>query len=203
MSTRSVSRRLRIPLSRGLALALAIVILCSSSYWDGISIAGDVFFLAGCVLVGIGTLGRLWCTLFVAGYKSRSLVTVGPYSICRNPLYFFSLLGAVGIGLAARSLLIPAVVLVLFAVYYPIVIRSEQRRLLSLHGDDFLDYQRRTPAFLPRWSLFKEPESYAVNPRLYRKHMFSALWFIWLLGVLEVVRACHQAGLLPVWFRIY
>src|SRR6476660_1715925 len=34
-----------------------------------------------------GTALRLWATGYVGGRKRRELVTEGPYSLCRNPLY--------------------------------------------------------------------------------------------------------------------
>jgi protein-S-isoprenylcysteine O-methyltransferase Ste14 len=36
---------------------------------------------------------RLWCSLYISGYKNSQLITSGPYSLCRNPLYFFSFVG--------------------------------------------------------------------------------------------------------------
>lgn len=203
MAGRPLYRKLRVPVSLALALAGAFVVLASSSKWRTVSVVGDLLFMAGCVLVGIGVLGRLWCSLYVAGYKSQCLVTAGPYAMSRNPLYFSSLLGALGVGLATETLTIPLAVLVFFVAYYPWVIRGEEKRLLSLHGGDFESYRRRTPVFVPSLALLDEPEPYAVNVKLFRKHMFSAVWFIWLLGVLKVVTALHETGGLPIWFELY
>lgn len=33
--------------------------------------------------------------------------------------------------------------------------------------------------------------------------MFDALWFVWLLGILELVEALHEAGVLPIVLRLY
>jgi protein-S-isoprenylcysteine O-methyltransferase Ste14 len=205
VSTRSASSRLRLPVSWVLVCPAVIVVLVSSSPWqqEDFRLVGDTLFLAGCLLAGIGAIGRVWCSLYIAGYKSRSLVTVGPYSISRHPLYFFSLLGALGVALATETLLVPLAVLVFFVTYYPFVIKSEERKLLARHGDDYATYQQRTPAFFPQRALFEEPESYLVHPRLFRKHLLSVLWFIWLLGILQVVHALHVAGVLPTWFRMY
>ena len=63
-----------------------------------------VLFLIGCALVGIAIVGRLWCAQYIAGYKDNTLVREGPYSMCRNPLYFFSFLGTIGVGLCTESL---------------------------------------------------------------------------------------------------
>ena len=153
--------------------------------------------------MGIGSLGRIWCSLYIAGYKNSVLVTSGPYSITRNPLYFFSLLGSVGVGLATETLVTPFVILLLFLGYYPIVIRSEERRLLKLHGENFEVYCRKTPTFFPKLSLLEEPLTYIVNAKIFRKNIFGALWFIWLMGILEIIEAFHEAGVLPIYLRIY
>lgn len=202
-TTGARKRRLRLPLSRGLAVALALLLLFSGSRWDRVSIVSDVFYLLGCVLAGIGAIGRLWSSLYIAGYKSRSLATTGPYSISRNPLYLFSLIGTLGVGFATETLLIPLVFLVFFALYYPHIIRNEEMRLLDLFGDDFKRYRENTPAFFPKFSLLNEPESYAVNARVFRKHAVSAIWFIWAVGVLKFVDGMQHAGVLPVWFKVY
>jgi protein-S-isoprenylcysteine O-methyltransferase Ste14 len=71
----------------------------------------------GLALAGIASLGRLWCSLYIAGYKTEELITEGPYSIYRNFLYFFSFLGAIGVGFASESLLIPLIIPILFTSY--------------------------------------------------------------------------------------
>ena len=203
MSSYSMIEKVRLPLTRSFAVILGLIILVSTSKWEEVSFFSNIFFLIGCIFVGIASLGRLWCSLYIAGYKNTSLVTTGPYSISRNPLYLFSLLGGLGVGLSTETLIIPFIILILFAIYYPYVIRSEEKRLLNLHGDTFRSYCKDTPAFFPKLSLLNEPQTYTVNPRIFRKNIFRALWFIWLLGILEIIEELHEAGLLPVYFKIY
>lgn len=183
---------------------MAILVAMSSSKWEHTSplVAAALFGLAT-VLVAIAALGRLWCSLYIAGYKTKSLVTDGPYSMCRNPLYFFSLLGAIGIGLATETLTIPLIILVAFAAYYPGVIRGEERTLKGRHGADFSTYIATVPRFFPKWRYPSEPETYVVKPIVFRRHIMSALWFIWLLGAVEVVEAFHESHFLPVIFEVY
>src|SRR5262245_36841884 len=38
-----------------------------------------------------GAGARFWATLYIGGRKERELVTDGPYSLCRHPLYLGSL----------------------------------------------------------------------------------------------------------------
>jgi len=153
--------------------------------------------------VGIASLGRLWCSLYIAGHKTRHLVTEGPYSLCRHPLYFFSFLGAVGVGLASETFTIPAIILAAFALYYPFVIRFEENKMRARHGQAYDEYCQNTPRFWPRWSRLSEPEEYSVYPKTFRKHLFSALLFVWMIGILELIEMFRELGMLPVFIALY
>ena len=203
MSSYSMIERMRIQISKIFGLILLVIILVTSSRWEDVPLASDLIFLIGCIFVGIGSLGRIWCSLYVSGYKNHTLVTYGPYSISRNPLYFFSMIGGVGVGLATETLLIPFIIVVLFLIYYSSVIKSEERRLLNLHGEEFKRYCDKTPSFIPKLSLFEEPEEYIVNPKIFRKNIIRAIWFIWLLGIMQIIEAFHETGFLPIYFWTY
>ena len=196
--------KLRIPVSR-LASAVAIFFLVfSTSRWEARSemVATALFFI-GMVLVSIGSLGRMWCSVYIAGYKDRVLIAQGPYSICRNPLYFFSTFGALGVGFCTETFTFPLALLIVMALYYPQVVRKEERRLRNHFGSDFDDYANRVPAFFPKFSRFTEPATYTVNPVVYRRHMFSALWFVWIVGLIELAEGLKEMGWLPSFWSLY
>lgn len=196
--------KLRIMISRLFAFALVAVILVSSSALEEeLPFLSTLLFFAGILLVGVASMGRLWCSLYIAGYKTDTLITQGPYSICRNPLYLFSLVGAVGVGLATETVLIPVVILLSFVAYYPFVIKSEEAVLLKIHGTAFSAYCQTVPRFFPRLSQMTEPDEYVVKPKVYKRHMFDALWFVWLVGFLEIIEELHALHILPTLFNIY
>lgn len=196
--------KLRIHISQIFAVLLIVFIALSKSRWEeSAPVVTTALFFLGAVLVGIASLGRLWCSVYIAGYKTDHLVTQGPYSMCRNPLYFFSFLGALGVGFASESFFIPLLLLIGFALYYPFVIKSEEAELRKLHTDDFERYLKKVPTFFPRISYLTEPEEYTVKPRVFRNHMFSALWFVWFLGILEIIEELHELQVLPAIFHIY
>jgi protein-S-isoprenylcysteine O-methyltransferase Ste14 len=200
----SSSEKYRMPMTWIFAIALIALLLCSQSRFEETNpFLSALLFLTGCFLVGIASLGRLWCALYISGYKTKKLVMEGPYSICRNPLYFFSFLGAVGVGCATETLTIPIIVIIGIGAYYPFVIKSEEKKLRKRHGEAFSSYLRSTPVFLPKYSLLKEPQQYLVEPRLFRKHLFDAVWFIWLLGIMELFESLHDFNVLPVWIKLY
>lgn len=190
--------RMRIPVSRLASTVAVIFLIFSTSRWEtrseGMTLA---LFTLGMLLVAIGSLGRMWCSVYIAGYKDKVLITQGPYSISRNPLYFFSLFGALGIGFCTETFTFPLGLLIVMMLYYPLVVRKEERRLRQCFGDEFDAYAKRVPAFFPKFSLFTEPESYVMKPRTYRRHMLSALWFVWIVGLIELAEGLKELGWLP------
>ena len=195
---------MRIRSSWFFAAGMVLMVLVSSSAWEHRApLVAAILFAAATILVAIASLGRMWCSLYIAGYKRKTLIKEGPYSMCRNPLYFFSFLGAVGVGLATETLTIPCIILVAFSLYYPSVIRKEERSLQSLHGEEYATYLASVPRFLPRLRQLFEPQTYVVNPIVFRQHIASALWFVWLIGAAEIVEACHHRHYLPVVMDIY
>ena len=199
----NIFRKLRTTLTRLYVVCLLGLVIISTSKWSSYEIAGSAFFLLGTVLVGIATVGRIWCSMYISGYKSKTLVTKGPYSISRNPLYFFSMIGSLGVGLATESLTIPTVLMICFALYYPRVIKREENNLAKLYGRKYREYHDKTPVFIPKPSLLSEPFEYLVKPVIFRKHIFDALVFIWLIGIIEFVEGLHDLNILPSIFSLY
>lgn len=200
----SIFEKYRIILTRAAAIIIVLFLISTESYWESANEFITFFlFLTGMFLVGIASLGRMWCSLYIAGYKDDQLVTQGPYSLCRNPLYFFSMIGVLGLGFATETFTFPIIFILVFSLYYPFVIKSEEQRLQTLFGNAFDDYIKQIPRFFPRFSTFSEPKDYAVKPAVYRNHMFSALWFVWLIGVLEVIEGAKEIGLLKSLWTIF
>ncbi len=194
----------RILISRIVAVFVLFFIAATKSRWETDNeMLSFILLFIGIVLVGVASLGRMWCSLYIAGYKDKQLITKGPYSMCRNPLYFFSMVGVLGIGFCTETLVFPLLFIILFSCYYPFVIKSEEKRLRSLFGIVFEKYTRNVPAFFPDISIFEEPETYMVNPGIYRVHIFSALWFVWSVGILEVLEGVRKSGLIDALWTIY
>jgi len=182
---------------------VAVILVFSSSGWEGRGLLTTILFLLGTTLVGIATVGRLWCSIYISGYKNDQLITVGPYSISRNPLYFFSMLGAIGLGMDTETLIIPVVVALGFMFFYPSVIDQEEKKLRKRHGAAFDDYCRTTPRFWPSLSKLQEPSSYLIRPEAFRRRLFDSLWFVWGIGIVEIIEGLHESDVLGTLFRLY
>lgn len=197
-------QKLRIRISTILGIAVVAFVVFSKNISDNVHpLFMSIFFTTGLICVAIATLGRLWCSLYIAGYKSSKLITDGPYSLCRNPLYFFSLIGLIGVGFCSETFTLPVILVIFFLIYYPIVIKLEEKKLRERHIDAYEKYFSSTPRFFPKFSGFKEPDSYEVKPKIFRKHLFDALIFIWCVGILEIIETLQELEILPSFWNMY
>jgi protein-S-isoprenylcysteine O-methyltransferase Ste14 len=106
------------------------------------------FFLVG---AWFGIEGVEKTTLKVAEtHRTERIVTLGVYSIVRHPQYLGGLLAHVGISFllsASYSLLSAPLVAVL--VY--LVSRKEEEELTREFGNEYEDYKKKVPMFIPRF----------------------------------------------------
>lgn len=116
-----------------------------------------ITFFAGACL-------RWWATLFIGGRKMGELITEGPYSMCRNPLYLGTLLIAFSVAIFLQSLTLLLAMLVVGAIYLWITVPIEERRLRKIHGERFTGYCQRVPRVIPNFSLYTSPTE--LNVRL-------------------------------------
>lgn len=194
--------RSRTGAARKSAFLFAGLLLLTDHSWSKTGFL-DIFLTTfGLILVGVGTLGRVWASMYISGYKDKDLVTEGAYSIVRNPLYVFSFIGAVGVGCATGSLVWIAFLIVGFLIYYPLTMVDEEQRLADKYGQKFTDYVHRTPRFIPDFSLYHESETYLVDTRTYRYAFFDAVWFVWVYALIQLIEKLHECGILPTLFRI-
>jgi protein-S-isoprenylcysteine O-methyltransferase Ste14 len=148
----------------GLALqgvAFVLVWTFRRSHWWPFPSSPSVEFVMGAVAVALAWAGSVCClwSVRVLGkqwapqarvIEGHELITSGPYSIVRNPIYLgmFGQLVATGLTLSAWWALLGAVSV--FLAGTQIRIRTEEGLLREAFGPEFADYVSRVPAFLPR-----------------------------------------------------
>jgi protein-S-isoprenylcysteine O-methyltransferase Ste14 len=93
-------------------------------------------------------LGKQW-SLAARVLEGHKLVTEGPYSVVRNPIYtgMFGMLLATGLAVSHWIGLVIA--LVVFAIGTYVRVRSEEKLLRETFGAEFESYARRVPAVIP------------------------------------------------------
>lgn len=150
----SVTRRLarlRVPL--GFAFAIVVLWLASPT-WRTLA--------WGLPIAALGELLRLWA----AGHleKSREVTRSGPYRWLRHPLYVGSSLMAVGLAVAAGSVIVAAIVAVYMTTTITAAIVTENAFLRQTFGADYAAWQAGTvPTVERRFSVER-----AIRNREYR-----------------------------------
>jgi protein-S-isoprenylcysteine O-methyltransferase Ste14 len=112
-------------------------------------IAGPFLVLAGEALrwwaVGqIGVISRTRST------RLGPLITTGPFTLCRNPLYVGNLLIWAGFTVWSGLLWMLPITLGIFIVYYRSIIEWEEALLTERFGGAYTEYVAVTPRWWPR-----------------------------------------------------
>ena len=99
-------------------------------------------------LTAIRTLGKQW-SLTARTLVNHELITTGPYRFVRHPIYaaMLGLLFATGILITHPVALIVAIII--FAFGTQLRINSEEKLLIGLFGNTYLDYRKNVKAIIP------------------------------------------------------
>lgn len=196
-SRKSKLEAIRVPTTVIGAVLWLLAAGTAGSFWGEQSAVGLTMFAAGCILTTLGAAGRIWCLAYISGHKSSSLITEGPYAMCRNPLYLFSLLAAIGVGLGSGTFSLPLVAVVGFAVYYPGVIRAEERRLGDLFGEAYQIYAQTVPSFFPTFRNSTKREQHTeIDINSFSSGLGDSIWFFLAFGGMHLLAELHNGGLL-------
>ncbi len=183
-----------------LIAAIAVLFVLCASRWS--TRVHDAIEWVGIGLILICISGRTWCALYIGGRKTSELVTTGPYSVSRNPLYGFSIIGAVGVGAQLGAVSVALLAGVFAWVIHIVAVIKEERLLLSEHGDTYRQYVAEVPRFLPRLALWKDVEFLEVRPRSVATTFFDACFFLAAIPLGELSEYFHSAGILPAFLRL-
>jgi len=155
---------------------------------------GYVFLLAGLAI-------RMWSILYVGGRKSRELVTEGPYSICRNPLYVGTFFLAIGAGLCFENLpLLAATVAVILPVHL-VAAKMEEHHLQATFPVKYPQYRRRVPRFWPRFHNYRSQKTLVISVHAIRRATVDAVCVLLIPLVEDFLEILHQYGVVPVLWR--
>ena len=195
-------RKSRIYVSRLFAVVILLLAIFTGHSFSQDSLIDLIFEISGLLFLILCSMGRFWALMYISGNKSQEVITNGPYSMVRHPLYFFSLIGAVGIGLASENLLILALIMVLYLIYYPFTIFAEEKKLENKFGEIYFEYKRKTPRFLPKLSLYRGPFLSAIKTGAFVKNFVESMWFVWIFILFHLIETAQYAGYLPVYLRV-
>lgn len=161
-----------------------------------------VFETIGWVIFVAGVGMRFWATLYIGGHKGKSLVTEGPYSLCRNPLYFGNLLLTLSIAFFMGSLIFALGLLIASLVFALATITSEERRLRERMPVEYDHYFKSTPRLFPRWSGFHQSGTIEVDTRCLWIEARRAARYVWIPLACQFLDAARTEAWWPQWFGL-
>lgn len=190
--------RKRIMLPKLLFLPLIALAMVSQHVYPDRGFAEQLLEMSGFVLLVACAMGRVWCAAYISGKKNKELVTGGPYSLVRNPLYFFSLLGFIGAGLVFESVTFAALLAALFFVTHWPTILHEERKLKATFGAPFDAYANSVPRLIPHSWKLRGPDIVQFTSSLYTRAVLDSSLVLSAFVFARTVEWGQISGVLPV-----
>ena len=186
----------------GLSLLAVVLLALFTTTWGGDSAGHEAVEAIGLGAIVISIVGRAWCSLYIGGRKKAEVVSTGPYSLSRNPLYVFSYAGAFGVGAQTGSITIAALFVLIAVVVFHFTIAKEEAWLTAEFGDAYRDYMARTPRCGPNFSKWRDSDELSIKPRFFLTTIRDGLVFLLAIPIFESVDWAQAAGWLPVLLRL-
>ena len=186
----------------GLALMAVVTLAMFSGTWWGEGRVHDAVEAFGLGAIVLSIVGRAWCSLYIGGRKKAEVVSTGPYSLSRNPLYVFSYAGAFGVGAQTGSLTIAALFVVIAVVVFRMTIAKEEAWLSAEFGETYKSYMALTPRCGPDFSKWRDEDELNVRPRFFLTTLRDGLVFLAAIPVFEGIELAQRAGWLPILLRL-
>lgn len=146
--------------------------------------AEHVVFFVSLAISFLGLLIRWLTVAFVtpgtSGRNTREqradrLNTTGMYSVVRNPLYLGNFLAMLGVLACVKVWWVVAIFSLCYWLYIERVIAVEEGYLAEKFGDAYGTWAAATPAFLPKFHGWRQPEERFSLPFLLRREYNGVL----------------------------
>jgi protein-S-isoprenylcysteine O-methyltransferase Ste14 len=120
---------------------------------------GPIGTLIGVVLLSLGLVLWIWCVVWFLKARGtpvpfnppRALVTEGPYAWSRNPMLTGVFAVMFGIGFLLHSVSMVFIWMPVFVIFNVLELKLvEEPELERRFGENYLEYKRRVPMFIPR-----------------------------------------------------
>lgn len=196
-------QRLRRVLLICAALVIVAMSLFTESAWRNVTLMHDLIQATGLVLILCGALGRIWSSLYLNGRKNTQLMTHGPYSLTRNPLYVFSIMGVTGMGLLSGSLLTGLISGGLIYLVFNWVIAQEEGTLEMIFGEPYRNYKRHVPRLGITLRYWNNPAHLEISMKALGRTVREALCFLLAGPFFILLNFLHKDGILPVLVHVF
>jgi protein-S-isoprenylcysteine O-methyltransferase Ste14 len=193
--TTPVNQAIRVNILRvAFLLALPLAVFTRSAWPEAVF---ELLEVAGLAFIIAAVLGRFWAILYIGGHKNQTVMQDGPYSICRHPLYLFSTIGVVGLGMMLGSVVMTAILGGITFAILSTTARKEEAFLRGKFGPDYDGYAARVPMILPRLSGFRTEGEVTISVPHLRQNLMDALVFLAFIPLAELLEYLKETHVLP------
>lgn len=153
-------------------------------------------FWIGLPFIIIGEAIRIWS----AGYldKLERLITGGPFALCRNPLYIGSFFISVGYFIICGNPVILTICVILFWVFHCGAVIHEEKMLREKFGQDFLNYCKAVPRFIPRFRSSKGNGEFSISQLMSNREPKSMLGTAIMLVIFTLMTFMFDSSILEL-----
>ncbi len=187
----------RIRDTKVILIIAAFFILFTQPTFSDEGIIHEILDFIGYILVAICALGRVYSTAFLGGHKNKNLITQGPYSVVRNPLYSFSLLGITGIAMMTNHIIIMIVTPLIIGIIYDRLIKREEVFLKEEFGKEYDAYITSTPRLFPKFSNYSVSDDTILYPKMLSRSFSDAIWWFAFFPIIELLEYLQESGIVP------
>lgn len=133
----------------------------NANLWSTLLGVGELGMMISMVLgylllfLGIGVFAKGWRQLYRARQEQR-LARGGLYDLVRHPQYTGLFLALFGEGVVHWPTIFSVAVLPIIVLAYSLLARREEQQMVARFGDEYREYQRQVPMFLPRMAQWRQ-----------------------------------------------
>jgi protein-S-isoprenylcysteine O-methyltransferase Ste14 len=164
----------------------------------------DILWEVACLIIsGLGLVIRVLVGAYAPERTSgrnrhsqvaETLNTRGMYSVVRHPLYLGNFLISLGVSLMLRVWWFSAIYVLAYGLYVERIMFVEEHFLTGKFRHAYLDWAKKTPAWLPtkiRWA--RPEETFSIRNALRREYR-TLFWIILAMFAVEVIADYHLQG---------
>ncbi len=175
------------------SIGIGLVLAALNRPFASLSVPLDVGFdVLGWLVLSLGAAIRIWSSTYICARKSRDVVQTGPYSICRNPLYWGTFLMVAAFPLLLKSPILAACMLPPILLYLLAVVPAEESVMSRRHGAEYAAYCAAVPRWWPTLAGFVKGEPLDGQTIGYFRECSRLFWWVGLALGLDV--AFHFAN---------
>lgn len=138
----------------------------------------SVLYVLGAVMFCAGAAIRIWAAAYICARKSVDVVTTGPYSLCRNPLYWGTLLMVAAFPLLIKSPLLAVTMLPIILLYLFAVVPVEEAVMQSRHGATYTAYCQSVSRWWPSLRGFVKGEPLGRQSIGFYRECHRLVWWV-------------------------